>query len=131
MKFDERLGLYKVMDRNGSRARRTLLSRLSWDISKSLLREKHINQGKKQSSAINICSKHKPYLITEEPTPSQSATAAPEEEEEVEERNMATLEEKKLEISLEKQPVEKQWNLLGPYLGQYIVYTGPNTAWLL
>ncbi|KAF7727293.1 hypothetical protein EC973_007809 [Apophysomyces ossiformis] len=43
----------------------------------------------------------------------------------------ATVEEKKLEMTLEKHPVEKQWNLLGPYLGQYIVYTGPNTAWLL
>lgn len=46
-------------------------------------------------------------------------------------RSATAIEEKKLEKSLEQQPVEKQWNLLGPYLGQYIVYTGPNTAWLL
>ena len=46
-------------------------------------------------------------------------------------RSTTAIEEKKLEISLEQQPVEKQWNLLGPYLGQYIVYTGANTAWLL
>ncbi|CAO3601170.1 unnamed protein product [Absidia cylindrospora] len=43
----------------------------------------------------------------------------------------ATVEEKKLEMTLAKQPVEKQWNLLGRYLGQYIVYTGADTAWLL
>ncbi|KAG2175583.1 hypothetical protein INT43_001230 [Umbelopsis isabellina] len=43
----------------------------------------------------------------------------------------AAAEEKKLEKKLEKQPVDRQWNLLGPYMGQYIVYTGPNTAWLL
>ncbi|KAI7897845.1 uncharacterized protein BX663DRAFT_444322 [Cokeromyces recurvatus] len=40
-------------------------------------------------------------------------------------------EETKLEISLSKQSVDVHWNLLGPYLGQYIVYTGENTAWLL
>ncbi|CEG81334.1 hypothetical protein RMATCC62417_15549 [Rhizopus microsporus] len=26
--------------------------------------------------------------------------------------------------------VDKKWNLLGPYLGQHIVYTGKNQAWL-
>ncbi|KAL9537711.1 hypothetical protein MBANPS3_011533 [Mucor bainieri] len=41
------------------------------------------------------------------------------------------VEEKKLEISLAQKSVDKQWNLLGPYLGQYIVYTGENHAWLL
>ncbi|KAI9023851.1 hypothetical protein CLU79DRAFT_120938 [Phycomyces nitens] len=39
--------------------------------------------------------------------------------------------EEKLEASLAKQLSERQWNLLGPYLGQYIVYTGTSTAWLL
>ncbi|KAI7870846.1 DDHD domain-containing protein [Spinellus fusiger] len=48
-----------------------------------------------------------------------------------EESPTATVEENKLEATLEKQPVEKQWNLLGPYLGQYIIYTGLHTAWLL
>jgi hypothetical protein len=38
-------------------------------------------------------------------------------------------EEKKLELSLSKQ--DKQWNLLGPYLSQYIIYTGTDNAWLL
>ncbi|CEP16091.1 hypothetical protein [Parasitella parasitica] len=42
-----------------------------------------------------------------------------------------TVEEKKLEMSLSQKSVDKQWNLLGPYLGQYIVYTGENHAWLL
>lgn len=41
------------------------------------------------------------------------------------------VEEKKLEISLAQKSVDKQWNLLGPHLGQYIVYTGENHAWLL
>ncbi|CAO3702023.1 unnamed protein product [Rhizopus stolonifer] len=36
-----------------------------------------------------------------------------------------TSEEKKLE-----EIVDKKWNLLGPYLGQHIVYTGKNQAWL-
>ncbi|CAO3623533.1 unnamed protein product [Cunninghamella blakesleeana] len=40
-------------------------------------------------------------------------------------------EESKLKTELEKQPVEKQWNLLGSYLGQYVVYTGKSSAWLL
>ncbi|KAI8093670.1 DDHD domain-containing protein [Halteromyces radiatus] len=40
-------------------------------------------------------------------------------------------EESKLKTALESQPVEKQWNLLGAYLEQYVVYTGENTAWLL
>lgn len=43
----------------------------------------------------------------------------------------ATVEEKKLEMTLASQPVEKQWNLLGPYLGQYVAYTGVYNAWLL
>lgn len=53
------------------------------------------------------------------------------EEEEELQRSDTAIEEKKLEQKLEQQPVEKQWNLLGPYLGQYMVYTGTNTAWLL
>lgn len=36
-----------------------------------------------------------------------------------------TTEEKKLE-----EIVDKRWNLLGPYLGQHIVYTGKSQAWL-
>ncbi|KAG1150853.1 hypothetical protein G6F37_001601 [Rhizopus arrhizus] len=36
-----------------------------------------------------------------------------------------TAEEKKLE-----EIVDKRWNLLGPYLGQHIVYTGKSQAWL-
>lgn len=43
----------------------------------------------------------------------------------------SAVEEKKLEMSLSQKSVDKQWNLLGPYLGQYIVYTGENHAWLL
>lgn len=42
--------------------------------------------------------------------------------------NETIIEEKKLELTLS---VDKQWNLLGPYLGQYIVYTGQSNAWLL
>ncbi|OZJ06976.1 hypothetical protein BZG36_00059 [Bifiguratus adelaidae] len=45
-------------------------------------------------------------------------------------REMA-IEEKKLEKTLESHPVEKQWNLFGKFLGQYAVYTGICTAWLL
>lgn len=41
-----------------------------------------------------------------------------------------TVEEKKLEKTLEKQP-EKQFHLFGRYLEQYVIYTGPATAWLL
>lgn len=41
------------------------------------------------------------------------------------------VEEKRLEMSLSQKSVDKQWNLLGPYLGQYIIYTGENHAWLL
>lgn len=32
---------------------------------------------------------------------------------------------------LEEIQVEEKEYLLGPYLGQYIVYTGPSQAWLL
>ncbi|KAI7892956.1 DDHD domain-containing protein [Mucor mucedo] len=66
--------------------------------------------------------KHKPYVTTtpeEDPLKAAAAAAAATEE---------TTEEKKLELTLSG---DKQWNLLGPYLGQYIVYTGPNHAWLL
>jgi hypothetical protein len=58
-------------------------------------------------------------------------TSAKETPESSQATSTAAAEEKKLEKKLEKQPVEKQWNLLGPYMGQYIVYTGPNSAWLL
>ncbi|KAI9485380.1 MAG: hypothetical protein EXX96DRAFT_456901, partial [Benjaminiella poitrasii] len=58
--------------------------------------------------------KHKPYKTVARSTVNEDAE-----------------EEKQLEISLSKQSVDKQWNLLGPYLGQYIVYTGENKAWLL
>ncbi|KAI9313781.1 DDHD domain-containing protein [Dichotomocladium elegans] len=47
------------------------------------------------------------------------------------EASTTTLEEEKLQLALASQPVEKQWNLLGPYLGQYVAYTGPQSAWLL
>ncbi|KAG0175291.1 hypothetical protein DFQ28_008238, partial [Apophysomyces sp. BC1034] len=40
-------------------------------------------------------------------------------------------EEKKLEMSLQNEPVEKQWHLQDAYSGQYIIYTGRNSAWLL
>lgn len=43
----------------------------------------------------------------------------------------AANEESKLKTALESQPMEKQWNLLGAYLEQYVVYTGASTAWLL
>ncbi|KAI9250566.1 DDHD domain-containing protein [Phascolomyces articulosus] len=83
--------------------------------------------------------KHKPYLMAEDPintNPSSDSSLNPDEEHDEKDhgdlqRSATAIEEKKLEISLEQQPVEKQWNLLGPYLGQYIVYTGANTAWLL
>ncbi|KAJ8652448.1 hypothetical protein O0I10_011915 [Lichtheimia ornata] len=88
--------------------------------------------------------KHKPWLITEDPpmTPSSTTTTINNsssstttdstlKEEEDLQRSDTAIEEKKLEQKLEQQPVEKQWNLLGPYLGQYMVYTGTNTAWLL
>ncbi|ORX46975.1 DDHD-domain-containing protein [Hesseltinella vesiculosa] len=42
-----------------------------------------------------------------------------------------TMEEKKLELSLSSQSMDRQWNLLGRFLGQYVVYTGEYTAWLL
>ncbi|KAI7847447.1 DDHD domain-containing protein [Circinella umbellata] len=85
--------------------------------------------------------KHKPYLMTEDPittTNTSSSNNLQEKENDYDydddmelQKSTTAIEEKKLEISLEQQPVEKQWNLLGPYLGQYIVYTGANTAWLL
>ncbi|KAI9498558.1 DDHD domain-containing protein [Zychaea mexicana] len=87
--------------------------------------------------------KHKPYLMAEDPitttttNPSSTSSLYPEEKQQEDkddaelQRSATAIEEKKLEISLEQKPVEKQWNLLGPYLGQYIVYTGTNTAWLL
>ncbi|KAI8140561.1 DDHD domain-containing protein [Fennellomyces sp. T-0311] len=82
--------------------------------------------------------KHKPYLMTEDPpsTGTSASSLYPGEKDEKDDaetlqRSATAIEEKKLEISLEQKPVEKQWNLLGTYLGQYIVYTGANTAWLL
>ncbi|KAI7864599.1 DDHD domain-containing protein [Spinellus fusiger] len=41
------------------------------------------------------------------------------------------VEEKNLEKKLKERPMEKQWNLLGEFIGQYIVFTGHTTAWLL
>ncbi|RUP23231.1 LOW QUALITY PROTEIN: hypothetical protein BC936DRAFT_139035, partial [Jimgerdemannia flammicorona] len=32
---------------------------------------------------------------------------------------------------IEEKKLEKQWNLLGRYLEQYVIYTGATTAWLL
>lgn len=87
---------------------------------------------------LHSSSKHKPYLIVDEPP--SAAAAAPKatspsgdlaDPEEEDTPSAAAIEEKKLEKRLEQQPVEKQWNLLGPYLGQYIVYTSANSAWLL
>ncbi|KAI9028837.1 DDHD domain-containing protein [Phycomyces nitens] len=72
--------------------------------------------------------KHKPYLV---PVEEEDPTADPSEPHGDENANQAALERKKLEQKLLENSVEKQWNLLGGYIGQYIVYTGPNTAWLL
>ncbi|ORX55645.1 hypothetical protein DM01DRAFT_258558 [Hesseltinella vesiculosa] len=67
--------------------------------------------------------KYKPY---EAPAPTQeSATTS------TSSVKSESHEESKLQSALEQQPVEKQWNLLGAYLEQYVVYTGPDTAWLL
>jgi hypothetical protein len=82
-------------------------------------------------------SKHKPWVIDpiEEPAAATSSSKSSVKSSDITESSQAAstaaAEEKKLEKKLEKQPVEKQWNLLGPYMGQYIVYTGPNSAWLL
>lgn len=90
-------------------------------------------------------SKHKPYLISTNPasstttvTTTSTANTTPAVEDDTTSptpNNSGVgengVEEKKLEMTLSKQPVDKQWNLLGPYLGQYIVYTGESTAWLL
>lgn len=95
-------------------------------------------------------SKHKPYLSTNT-TATTSTTANEDEAAQVIPHVKDTIsptttttaastsaspsetavEEKKLEISLSQKSVDKQWNLLGPYLGQYIVYTGESHAWLL
>lgn len=79
-------------------------------------------------------SKHKPYLTT---TTTTTDTTEENENPSISKLSSSptttetTAEEKKLEMSLAKQSVDKQWNLLGPYLGQYIVYTGESHAWLL
>ena len=66
-----------------------------------------------------------------EPKQSKRASFPAAKSEEGSSISSATLEEKKLEIALAKRPVERQWNLLGPYLGQYVAYTGADTGWLL
>lgn len=97
-------------------------------------------------------SKHKPYLTanTTLATTTTTTTAAVEDDNGIPTTTTAnaatattpssssptisgetSVEEKKLELTLSKQSVDKQWNLLGPYLGQYIVYTGKSNAWLL
>ncbi|KAI9317101.1 hypothetical protein BX666DRAFT_144736 [Dichotomocladium elegans] len=74
--------------------------------------------------------------MSDEPPPSppsnpdDNSPTSPTEKTDIQ-RSATEIEEKKLEQKLEQQPVEKQWNLLGPYLSQYIVYTGANNAWLL
>ncbi|ORY96815.1 DDHD domain-domain-containing protein [Syncephalastrum racemosum] len=77
--------------------------------------------------------KHKPYNHEVGPSTSvqNKRSSFPVAKADDLETSMATVEEKKLEQTLAKQPVERQWNLLGPYLGQYVAYTGKNTAWLL
>ncbi|CAO3611549.1 unnamed protein product [Mucor hiemalis] len=81
--------------------------------------------------------KHKPYLPTTTTTTTTTDTTEENETPSISKLSSSpttaetTAEEKKLEMSLAKQSVDKQWNLLGPYLGQYIVYTGESHAWLL
>jgi hypothetical protein len=77
-------------------------------------------------------SKHKPWVIDPiEDPPAKLTAKSTDITESAQATTTAAAEEKKLEKKLEKQPVEKQWMLLGPYMEQYIVYTGPNSAWLL
>ncbi|KAL0091653.1 DDHD domain-containing protein [Phycomyces blakesleeanus] len=84
--------------------------------------------------------KHKPYVV--DPVDEgnyQGNTLAPKtltkkpsfSAPKIDEASNSATEEGKLEATLAKQLSERQWNLLGPYLGQYIVYTGPSAAWLL
>ncbi|KAI8581099.1 hypothetical protein K450DRAFT_234642 [Umbelopsis ramanniana AG] len=76
--------------------------------------------------------KHKPWVVDPiEDPPAKLTTKSTDITESAQATTTAAAEEKKLEKKLEKQPVEKQWMLLGPYMGQYIAYTGPNSAWLL
>ena len=99
-------------------------------------------------SRINYCncfifinSKHKPYansddggvssITAEHHRQSKRQSFPVAKKEESDGISTATIEEKKLELALAKHPVERQWNLLGPYLGQYVAYTGADTAWLL
>jgi hypothetical protein len=74
-------------------------------------------------NTIYFNSKFKPYAEDEPQQPKQASTTQKDEP--------SLVEEKKLEMKLSKQSVDKQWNLLGRYLGQYIVYTGQSNAWLL
>ncbi|KAI9499448.1 DDHD domain-containing protein [Zychaea mexicana] len=81
--------------------------------------------------------KHKPYVNPEaalsaaELRQSKRQSFPVAKKEESDGVSSTTIEEKKLEMALAKRPVERQWNLLGPYLGQYVAYTGTDTAWLL
>jgi hypothetical protein len=82
--------------------------------------------------SIFVFSKHKPWVVDAiEDPPTKSITKSADSTESTHATTTAAAEEKKLEKKLEKQPVEKQWMLLGPYMEQYIVYTGPKSAWLL
>ncbi|ORZ20251.1 DDHD domain-domain-containing protein, partial [Absidia repens] len=73
--------------------------------------------------------KYKPYIIEESSSEDPADTKADNTMSSIE--STSAYEESKLKTVLESQPVEKQWNLLGAYLEQYVVYTGESTAWLL
>ncbi|KAI8985203.1 DDHD domain-containing protein [Pilobolus umbonatus] len=80
--------------------------------------------------------KHRPFeasmtvsssMTTEEdtlqaPSSTQKLSTSPKED--------TVLSEEKKE-AIPKQSTDKHWNLLGPYLGQYIVYANKTNAWLL
>lgn len=136
MKSDEQLGLFKVMDRNGYLVRRLCLDKLNKDISKFL----------SQKNGPSVCfkknqRKYKPYV--EPPVKVEEAEIdlgkigqfcldkSIDESEEKEKNIGDTGKNFVIDKKTCEEIIEEKEYLLGPYLGQYVIFTSPIHAWLL
>ena len=85
---------------------------------------------KDRSLIVLIDRKHRPYA-----KPTKSAVEASLNQETATKRQSVVPPEKENSIQNDKSKrevhIEEKENLLGPYLGQYVIYTSPTQAWLL
>lgn len=122
------------MVQNGYLAKR--ICRDKWNKDTSNVVYKHFKRKKKDVNFFSLCRKYKPYLepIMPETELELGSNEIVDEKPSQKEKDIGESTESKPIVPEKKEPaqiLEEKEYLLGPYLGQYVIYTDACNAWLL